>query len=445
MNGLRNYGTGGTVHIVVNNQIGFTTAPHDSRSGLYCTDIGKTADAPIFHVNADSIDDVYKVCRLAAQYRQKFKKDVIVDIMGYRRFGHNELDQPLFTQPIMYKKIAKHPYVMEIYRKQLIDEGVITQQFAKETEKQIWDSLEESYKKSKTLKFNMEQWETEAWEEIKKPELYGKFWDTGINEKTLREIGKKIFVLPEDFEFHPQIKKIFEARVKAMDEGQGIDWGTGEALAFASLMTEGYHVRVSGQDAERGTFSHRHAVLHHQTTDDYYMPINQINPNAKIRNFIAANSHLSEYAVLGFEYGYSLGHPNTLTCWEAQFGDFANGAQIMIDTMISSGETKWNTKSGIVMLLPHGYDGQGPEHSSCRVERFLQLSDEDESIIPDENTYQHEIVNWMIVNCTTAANYFHVLRRQLRRLYRKPLICVNPKKMLRLPAAASKLEDFNES
>jgi len=317
----------------------------------------------------------------------------------------------MFTQPLMYKRIAKHPYIMDIYEKELMDKQIISADYKKILEEQIKKTLEEEYKASKEHKFTQEDWGNEQWEEVKKPEKYGKVKDTGVEMKALKEIGKKITKLPEDFEFHSQIKKIYQARLHSIEEGKGIDWGTAEALAFASLITEGFHVRISGQDCERGTFSHRHAVLHHQSEEREFLPINQVAPTQATRHFIASNSHLSEYAVLGFEYGYSQANPNTLTIWEAQFGDFANGAQVAIDTLIAAGETKWNVKSGLVLLLPHGMDGQGPEHSSARLERFLQLSDDDPMTIPDFSVQQHTHSNWSVVNCTTAANYFHVVRR----------------------------------
>ena len=371
----------------------------------------------------------------------------MIDIIGYRRFGHNELDQPMFTQPLMYTNISRHPPVASIYEEQLLKEGVITSEEAKKVNDKIRDELEKSYANSKSFKFQPEDWSQDVWEEIKNPTKYGRVRDTGVDTKVLTDIGTKINTLPtETFKFHPMVKNIYNKRLKSIQEGKGIDWATAEALAWSSLITEGYHVRISGQDVERGTFSHRHAVLHNQENPDRYIPIAAFDQGwVGNRRFIASNSHLSEYAVLGFEYGYSLANPNTLCIWEAQFGDFANTAQVMIDTMIASGECKWNVHSGLVMLLPHGFDGQGPEHSSARLERYLQACDEDESVIPDYDTPQHPNVNWSVVNPTTSANYFHVLRRQLRRTFRKPMISMAPKKLLRLKDACSNIDDFGES
>ena len=302
---------------------------------------------------------------------------MVIDLVGFRKFGHNELAQPMFTQPLMYSVVKGMQPVRELYRKQLLEEG-IEEATLNEIDTRTWGTLEEAYKKSKTVTYQAEEWATKQWDAIKDPEKYGKVFDTGVPVDELTELGKKISVLPENEKFHPQLAKIFAARNKSIVEGTGIDWGTAEALAFASLINDGHHVRLSGQDVERGTFSHRHAHVHYQDKDGHYNPINAIAGTDATRKFIASNSHLSEYAVLGFEYGYAQTSPNSLVLWEAQFGDFANGAQTMIDQFVSSGETKWNVKNGLVMLLPHGYDGAGPEHSSCRIERYLTLTDADD-------------------------------------------------------------------
>jgi len=358
------------------------------------------------------MDDVANTFRIAAQYRQRFGRDVVVDLVGYRKMGHNELDQPSYTQPLMYAIVKGMNPVRNVYRDQLINEGIPEATLAAidtETQRQ----LEEAYQKSKNLEFDAEDWVDAKWEEIKDPEKYGLLKDTGVDLADLREIGNKITNLPPEGNFHPKIAKIFEDRNKAINSGKGIDWGTAESLAFATLINEGNHVRISGQDVERGTFSHRHAHVFHQDRDGFYVPINAIAGENSQRTFIASNSHLSEYAVLGFEQGYAQSDPSTLVLWEAQFGDFANGAQIMIDQFITSGESKWNVKSGLVMLLPHGYDGAGPEHSSSRIERFLQLNDADDYPPPADRPEAKivESMNFSLAQCTTAAQFFHLLRR----------------------------------
>lgn len=443
---LYNYTTGGTIHFVVNNQIGYTTTPIDARSGLYCTDLAKTIMAPIFHVNGDDVLAVEKVCRLAAEYRMKFKKDVVIDIIGYRKFGHNELDQPSFTQPLMYSIINKKENVLDIFERQLIAEGLLTTEEAKtEYRDKIWNQMTEDYNKAKQIEDEKIGWVPSEWDTIRTPENMNEFRNTGVELSKLRAIGKTICTIPEDFDAHRMIRKIYNDRLQSIVDGKGIDWGTAEALAFATLIDEDFHVRISGEDVERGTFSHRHAHIHSQTKDEAYIPISKINPGM-IRKFIASNSHLSENAVLGFEYGYSIVNPNSLTIWEAQFGDFYNGAQGMVDQFISAGEAKWDVPSGLVMLLPHGYDGAGPEHSSSRVERFLEMCDDDCDSVPDftedyfDNTLKNS--NWQIINSTTSANYFHALRRQMHRGYRKPLIVVAPKKLLKHKDACCDIDDF---
>ena len=355
----------------------------------------------------------------------------------------------MFTQPLMYKKINSHLPINAIYEQQLIEEGVTTQEEIDKKHRQpILNQLEVAFERAKNREIDYKEWENKVWEDIKKSDKWGKMTNTGVALDKLQSIGTEINTIPKNFQCHPQLRKIYEARLKTVTEGKGLDWATCEALAWASLINEGYHVRISGQDVERGTFSHRHAVLHHQGSDETYVPLANLDRTTNLRKFIASNSHLSEYAVLGFEYGYSIANPNTLVMWEAQFGDFANGAQIMIDQFIASGEAKWNTKTGLVLLLPHGFDGQGPEHSSARLERFLQLCDDDADKVPrfEKDFFQKQAknANWAVVNCSTSANYFHVLRRQLRRDFRKPLIVMSPKKLLRLKEACSEMSMMTE-
>jgi len=404
MERLQNYTVGGTIHVVINNQVGFTTTPDRARSSTYCSEVATAISAPIFHVNAHSMDDVANTFRIAAQYRQKFGRDVVIDLVGYRKMGHNELDQPSYTQPLMYAIVKNMNPVRNVYRQQLVDQG-IPEATLKEIDDKAQVKLEAAYQKSKNLEFDAEEWMDAKWEAIKDPEKYGALKDTGVDLDSLREIGNAITTLPPEGKFHPKIAKIFDERKKAINAGKGIDWGTAESLAFATLIDEGNHIRLSGQDVERGTFSHRHAHVFYQDRDGAYVPINAIAKENSARTFIASNSHLSEYAVLGFEHGYAQADPSTLVLWEAQFGDFANGAQIMIDQFITSGESKWNVKSGLVMLLPHGYDGAGPEHSSCRIERFLQLADASDEYPSDEMTDAKiaETMNFAIAQCTTSA------------------------------------------
>jgi len=448
MQDLTNYTVGGTIHVIVNNQIGFTTTPNKGRSAVYATDLAKAINAPIFHVNADCLEDVHYAFYMAGLYRQEFKHDVVIDLIGYRKFGHNELDQPSFTQPFMYQQIAKMTPVARLFEEKLIADGTIDAKKLGNMKKLIRDEMESEYVKSKETKYKAEDWMTKEWASIKNIEEDPE--QTGLELSRLKDIGLRITALPEEAEFHRLVKKIFETRHKTIHEGKDIDWGTAEALAFASLIQDGFDVRISGQDVERGTFSHRHAHVFYQDRDGCYIPINNVVPQSAQRRFIASNSHLSEFAVLGYELGYSQANPNTLCLWEAQFGDFANGAQVIIDQFIVSGEAKWNVHNGLVMLLPHGYDGQGPEHSSSRVERYLQLCDQDE-FIPNNGNYKNidEVrkVNMQVVNCSNAANYFHLLRFQMRTPFRKPLCVVAPKKLLRFKGACSKEADFgpNES
>ncbi|EKD03512.1 oxoglutarate dehydrogenase (succinyl-transferring) [Trichosporon asahii var. asahii CBS 8904] len=443
---LANYGTGGTIHIVVNNQIGFTTDPRFSRSTPYPSDIAKAIDAPIFHVNGDNVEAVNFVCMLAAEWRATFKKDVVVDIVCYRRHGHNETDQPSFTQPRMYKAIQKQPTVLSKYSDQLIKEGTFTAKEIEEHRQWVWGMLEKAFDASKEYTPSPREWLSSSWEGFPSPEELAKevlpHHPTGVSEEKLKEAGKVISTFPEGFTPHKNLARIIQNRGKTIAEGKGIDWSTAEALAFATLCTEGTHVRVSGQDVERGTFSQRHAVVHDQENESTYTFLKHVSPDQG--SFTVSNSHLSEYGTMGFEFGYSLVSPNSLTMWEAQFGDFANNAQCIIDQFLASGERKWFQRTGLVVSLPHGYDGQGPEHSSGRLERFLQLCDDDPRVFPtpEQMERQHQDCNMQIVYPTTPANYFHVLRRQQHRDFRKPLVVFFSKNLLRHPLAKSDLSEF---
>ena len=424
---LRGYRTGGTIHVIVNNQIGFTTSPKYSRFTPYPTDVAKSVQAPIFHVNGDDPEAVVYVCRLAAEFRQQFKRDVVVDIFCYRKYGHNEGDEPMFTQPIMYREISKKPLPAEIYSSRLVGEGVLSQNDVDAKFAEFKTFFEKQYEVAKTFKPNKADWLEGQWTGFDKPKGEHPDGDTGVDVKQLKEIGLALSKAPKDVNLNPKIVRQLDAKRAMMESGSGIDWATGEALAFGSLLKENFGVRLSGQDCGRGTFSQRHSVLVDQETEARYIPLN--NLGGKQAPYEVIDSSLSEFAILGFEYGYSLGQPNYLTLWEGQFGDFANGAQVIIDQFIASGEAKWLRMSGLVMLLPHGYEGQGPEHSSARLERYLQLCAED---------------NMQVVNCTTPANYFHALRRQLVRKFRKPLIVMTPKSLLRHKLAVSTLADMGK-
>lgn len=449
-NGLRAlpaFNTGGTVHIIVNNQIGFTTDPVNGRSNAYASDIAKAADSPIFHVNADDVEAVVFVHKLAAEWRATFHSDVYIDLIGYRKHGHNETDQPSFTQPVMYKKIASHPSVIDIYIDQLVKEGTFTKEDVDEHKKWVWDQLEEAFGKSKDYVPSTREWLTAPWEGFKSPkELTEEILPhepTAITEEAFKDIGVKAASAPaENFVVHKNLKRILKNRIKSIETGENVDWSTGESLAFGSLSAEGFHIRISGQDVERGTFSQRHAVLHDQETNKTYTPLKHISD--KQADFVVNNSSLSEYGVMGFEYGYSLTSPEALVMWEAQFGDFANTAQVIIDQFIASGECKWKQRSGIILSLPHGYDGQGPEHSSARIERYLQLVNEDPRVFPSPEKLQrqHQDCNIQVTYPTTPANYFHVLRRQMHRQFRKPLINIFSKSLLRHPLARSSMSEF---
>ncbi|MDB4828240.1 2-oxoglutarate dehydrogenase E1 component [Candidatus Pelagibacter sp.] len=427
MSGLPGHNTGGTIHIIVNNQIGFTTSPRFARSSPYPSDVAKMVDAPIIHANGDDPEAVVYAARIASEFRLKFNRDVVVDLICYRRFGHNEGDEPSFTQPLMYKKIRSHPTPVKVYGKKLIDQKVISDEDLENVIKKFKDLLDDQFKNAKDYKPKI-AWFEGTWSAYKPEKGKDKRGVTGADTKKLLEISEKINSSSDDLNLHKTIVKILNNRKEAVRSGSNIDWSTAEALAFGSLLEEGYPVRLVGQDSGRGTFSQRHSVLRNQKDNSRYVPLNNISKNQK--QFEVVDSFLSELAVLGFEYGYSLVEPNTLTLWEAQFGDFANGAQVVIDQFIASGERKWRRASGLVMLLPHGYEGQGPEHSSARLERFLQLCSND---------------NLQVMNCTTPANYFHALRRQMHRDFRKPLIMMTPKSLLRNKYCVSNLEDFSKS
>ena len=423
LSGLAGHRTGGSIHFIVNNQIGFTTAPHNSRSSPYPSDVARMIEAPIFHVNGDDPEAVVHVAKVATEFRQEFGKPVVIDMFCYRRHGHNEGDEPSFTQPLMYQKIRSHPTVVEVYSKRLIEEGVITSDEFDTMRSGMRSLLEDEFEAGNSYKPNKADWMDGKWSGLGHAEEGARRGKTGVDIAQLQDVGKALACVPEGFNVHRTIKRFMDNRRKMMEEGTSIDWSLAEALAFGTLLLEGFRVRLSGQDCERGTFSQRHSVIHDQTTDARFKPLNHIS--ADQAQYEVINSMLSEEAVLGFEYGYTLAEPNALTMWEAQFGDFANGAQVVIDQFISSGERKWLRMSGLVLLLPHGYEGQGPEHSSARLERFLQLSAED---------------NWQVANCTTPANYFHILRRQLHRNFRKPLVLMTPKSLLRHKKVVSPLD-----
>ncbi len=426
MSGLPGHNTGGTIHIIVNNQIGFTTSPRFARSSPHPSDIAKMVEAPIIHVNGDDPEAVVYGSRIATEFRLKFNRDVVLDLVCYRRFGHNEGDEPSFTQPLMYKKIRSHPSAAKIYGSKLVDEDLLSENDLNNQIKKFKTLLDDQFKTAKDYKPKIE-WFEGAWSSYKPKKGKDKKGITGADPDFLRNISDKINIIPNEINVHKTINKIFQNRKKTIDQGSNIDWSSAEALAFGSLLDEGFPVRFVGQDSGRGTFSQRHSVLRNQEDNSRYIPLNSISKTQK--KFEIVDSFLSELAVLGFEYGYSLVEPNTLTIWEAQFGDFANGAQVIIDQFISSGERKWQRASGLVMLLPHGYEGQGPEHSSARLERFLQLCAND---------------NLQVMNCTTPANYFHALRRQIHRDFRKPLVLMTPKSLLRNKYCVSDIKDFNK-
>ena len=424
---LDGYQTGGTIHIAVNNQVGFTTNYHDARSSTYCTDIAKVTLSPVLHVNGDDVEAVVHALQLAVEYRQKYHKDVFIDLLCYRKYGHNEGDEPRFTQPLLYEAISKHKNPREIYKEKLMNEGVVEASIAKELEQDFQNLLQDRFDEAKEIeKAKITPFLKEEWQDIKRnfEEYFEGSTTTNIGKKKIKELAKYLYDVPQVDKLFKKTKKLLSDRKKMVEETDSLDWAMGELLAYATLLHEGHNVRLSGQDVERGTFSHRHAILKVQQSEEEVCPLNNISDSS---SFEAYNSLLSEYGVLGFDYGFSMARPNDLTIWEAQFGDFSNGAQIMLDQFISCAEDKWKVMSGLVMLLPHGYEGQGAEHSSARIERYLQLCAK---------------YNMQIVNCTTPANFYHVLRRQLKRDFRKPLVVFTPKSLLRHPKCVSTIGDL---
>jgi len=505
LSNLQNFNTGGTVHVIINNQIGFTTNPESYCPTLYCTDVAKSVGAPVFHVNSNDPEAVVYVCELAMEWRQRFHKDVVVDIVCYRKLGHNEGDDPRFTQPLMYQKIDKLRNVLEIYTEKLIEEKVVDKtnvdemiETAKEflnqaleesknvpnpgyqmnpifyhnrphphhlginganndtngdsssfgavhmhLDRSLSEIQSDSYQNFDVSSTFLSSWNDSPWSDLKSPAQLARIKDTCISVDTFRKVGKALYTVPEGFHLHPFLQRQLDRRRIMFETGEMIDWATAEALAFGSLLLEGNHIRMSGQDVERGTFAQRHAILHDQLDGTTYCPLNHISNEQE--KFIITNSSLAEFAAIGFELGYSLQNPNSLVIWEAQFGDFANEAQVIFDQFISSGEAKWNRQSGIVVLLPHGYDGGGPEHSSARIERYLQMSNSDADNIPpmdEEIRKQIQESNWQLLNCTTPANYFHAIRRQIHREFRKPLLFFTAKNLFRHRLAISTLRDF---
>ena len=428
LSGLKGHRTGGSIHFIVNNQIGFTTSPHNSRSSPYPSDMAKMVAAPIFHVNGDDPEAVVHAAKIATEFRQKFNRPVVIDMFCYRRFGHNEGDEPMFTQPLMYKKIGKHRTTLEIYGDRLIADGLLTADEFTERKAAFRAELEVDFEAARAFRPNKADWLDGRWAGMEAAQGEARRGETAVPLDTLKRVGAALTTVPDDFHAHKTVTRLLANRAKMIDTGQGIDWAMGEAMAFGTLLDEGFGVRLSGQDSERGTFSQRHSVLNDQEDESTYVPLNSLAKDAN-SDYEVINSMLSENAVLGFEYGYTLAEPNKLVMWEAQFGDFANGAQVVVDQFISSGERKWLRMSGLVMLLPHGFEGQGPEHSSARLERYLQLCAED---------------NMQVVNLTTPANYYHALRRQLHRNFRKPLIVMTPKSLLRHKRAVSTLAELGE-
>ncbi len=424
---LDGYDTGGTIHIAVNNQVGFTTNYLDARSSTYCTDVAKVTLSPVLHVNGDDVEAVVHALQLAVEYRQKYHKDVFIDLLCYRKYGHNEGDEPRFTQPKLYEAISKHKNPREIYKEKLMNEGVVEAGIAKELEKDFQDLLQDRFDEAKEIKkAKITRFLKEEWSEIKRnfEENFDGSIQTNVGQDKLKDLAKHLYNIPEADKLFKKTRKLLADRKKMVEVSDSLDWAMGELLAYASLLDEGHDIRLSGQDVERGTFSHRHAILKVEQSEQEVCPLNSVSDTAK---FEAYNSLLSEYGVLGFDYGYSITRPNALTIWEAQFGDFSNGAQIMLDQFISCAEDKWKVMSGLVMLLPHGYEGQGAEHSSARLERYLQLCAK---------------YNMQIVNCTTPANFYHVMRRQLKRNFRKPLVVFTPKSLLRHPKCVSSISDL---
>ncbi len=426
---LDGYKTGGTIHIAVNNQVGFTTNYHDARSSTYCTDIAKVTLSPVLHVNGDDVEAVVHALQLAVEYRQKYHKDVFIDLLCYRKYGHNEGDEPRFTQPLLYETISKHKNPREIYKEKLMNEGIVEAGIAKDLEQDFQNLLQERFDEAKEIKkAKITPFLKEEWSAIERNfnEKFNESCTSNVSTKKIKELAKYLYNIPEEDKLFKKTRKLLADRKKMVEEMDNLDWAMAELLAYATLLDEGHNIRLSGQDVERGTFSHRHAILKVEQSEQQVCPLNNIS---KETNFEVYNSLLSEYGVLGFDYGFSMARPNDLTIWEAQFGDFSNGAQIMLDQFISCAEDKWKIMSGLVMLLPHGYEGQGAEHSSARLERYLQLCAK---------------YNMQIVNCTTPANFYHVLRRQLKRKFRKPLIVFTPKSLLRHPQCVSSISELSK-
>ena len=424
---LDGYQTGGTIHITVNNQVGFTTNYHDARSSTYCTDVAKVTLSPVLHVNGDDVESVVHALQIAVEYRQKYQKDVFIDLLCYRKYGHNEGDEPRFTQPLLYEAISKHQNPREIYKRKLMNEGIVESTIAKELEKDFQYLLQARFDEAKEIeKATITPFLNEEWKTVNKKleKSFNNHVKTNVSEDKLKRLSEFLYNIPEEDKLFKKTRRLLDDRRKMMQDEGSLDWAMAELLSYATLLDEGHDVRLSGQDVERGTFSHRHSILKIEKSEKEVSPLDNISNKSSFRVY---NSLLSEYAVLGFDYGYSIARPNTLTIWEAQFGDFSNGAQIILDQFISCAEDKWKVMSGIVLLLPHGYEGQGAEHSSARIERYLQLSAK---------------YNMQIVNCTTPANFFHALRRQLKRDYRKPLIIFTPKSLLRHPRCVSDINDF---
>jgi 2-oxoglutarate dehydrogenase E1 component len=443
------FDVGGTIHVIVNNQVGFTTDPRNSRSTAYCSDLGKGFNCPIFHCNGDDPVAVVRAFEMAAEWRQEWGTDVILDIVCYRRFGHNESDNPDFTQPLLYKAISKQRRSEELLAESLVKQGHATVADIEAIKNKVWNKFEADYKAAQNYDpMAKGDWVATKWEGLRGPNEIAQAKTSGVDLDLLKAIGIKLCEVPADFKLHNSLKRIMKGKRERVEAGDGLDWGTCEGLAFGSLLLEGNHVRLTGQDVQRGTFSHRHCVVHDQATDTEHNFLNELNMGPQ-ETFIARNSILAEYAVLGFELGYSYENPNALVIWEAQFGDFANTAQVMIDQFICAGEHKWLQQSALTMLLPHGYDGQGAEHSSCRLERYLQLCDDDEDNVPDYEAYEEaetgtqiQKANWQVMNLSTPANYFHALRCQMKRDFRKPLVVAAPKALLRHKACVSSLEDM---
>eukprot|EP00933_Yihiella_yeosuensis_P031830 TRINITY_DN25437_c0_g1_i1.p1 TRINITY_DN25437_c0_g1~~TRINITY_DN25437_c0_g1_i1.p1 ORF type:complete len:1020 (+),score=228.07 TRINITY_DN25437_c0_g1_i1:73-3132(+) len=443
---VQEFDVGGTIHVIINNQVGFTTDPVDDRSTMYASDLGKGFNLPILHVNGDDPVAVVRAFELAAEWRQTWLTDVIVDVVCYRRFGHNETDAPEYTQPMLYKRINSHPRTEAIFGQKLAASGVAAQAELDAIKQEIWKEHEEAFAAADSFKPGTEaDWVATKWEGFSKPTEGGKAAPTGVDLELLTKIGERLCVTPPDFKVHNGLKRQIKKKAEDIQDGTCIDWATAEAMAFGTLLLEGNHVRITGQDVQRGTFAHRHCVIKDQTTGSDYCFLNNLNMGPQ-ETFLARNSILAEYAVLGFELGYSYENPHALNIWEAQFGDFANTAQVMVDQFLSAGEHKWLQQSGLVMLLPHGYMGQGAEHSSCRLERFLQLSDDDEDDIPnfmkDFGREQVQKANWQVMNISTPANYFHALRRQIHRDFRKPMVLASPKNLFRLRQCVSPLSDM---